>query len=222
MPLHLTKNYNGQLTGQYGVHFRYESDLIQKFENQINYGGDSLKYIDNLPNFVFSMIYNNYNYVDSVLHVDKTSTISAGINSSDVYYAKFWELSKNFTIGLFKSASNKIANVIYTTWVNSGGQVSGISENKNVVVNNFELSQNYPNPFNPSTKITWQSPVSGWQTIKLFNALGKEMDKIVDGYFDAGTHSTLYIANSTLPSGVYFYQLTAGDFISTKKMVLLK
>ena len=80
MPLHLTKNYNGQLTGQYGVHFRYESDLIQKFENQINYGGDSLKYIDNLPNFVFSMIYNNYNYVDSVLYVDKTSTISAGIN----------------------------------------------------------------------------------------------------------------------------------------------
>jgi hypothetical protein len=123
---------------------------------------------------------------------------------------------------LFKSASNKIANVIYTTWVNSGGQVSGISENKNVVVNNFELSQNYPNPFNPSTKITWQSPVSGWQTIKLFNALGKEMDKIVDGYFDAGTHSTLYIANSALPSGVYFYQLTAGDFISTKKMILLK
>ena len=86
----------------------------------------------------------------------------------------------------------------------------------------FRLEQNYPNPFNPSTTISWQSPVGSWQTIKLYNALGQEVDTILDEYLEAGFHSKLYIVNSTLPSGVYFYQLKAGDYIQTKKMILLK
>ena len=86
----------------------------------------------------------------------------------------------------------------------------------------FSLQQNYPNPFNPSTKISWQSPVSGWQSIKLYNALGKEVETIIEGFYEAGVHSTLYIVNSSLPSGVYFYKLQAGSFTETKKMILMK
>jgi subtilisin-like proprotein convertase family protein len=97
----------------------------------------------------------------------------------------------------------------------------GVAEEKGLLPQTFYLFQNYPNPFNPSTTISWQSPVSGWQTIKLFNVLGKEVETIADGYYDAGSHSTLYIVNSTLPSGVYFYQLKAGNYIQTKKMILL-
>ncbi len=94
----------------------------------------------------------------------------------------------------------------------------------------FSLNQNYPNPFsaagssasggNPGTTISWQSPVGSWQTIKLYNTLGEEIDTIVEGYYEAGKHSTFYILNSTLPSGVYFYQLRAGDFVQTQKMIL--
>jgi hypothetical protein len=86
----------------------------------------------------------------------------------------------------------------------------------------FILYQNYPNPFNPSTTISWQSPIGGWQTIKLFDVLGREIETIVEGYFDAGSHSTMYIVNSSLPSGVYFYQLKADKYLETKKMILLK
>jgi uncharacterized lipoprotein YddW (UPF0748 family) len=86
----------------------------------------------------------------------------------------------------------------------------------------FVLEQNYPNPFNPSTTISWQSPVGGRQTIKLYDVLGREIDTIVDGYYEAGKHSTLYIVNSTLPSGVYFYRLQVGNYIETKKMILLR
>ena len=86
----------------------------------------------------------------------------------------------------------------------------------------FSLSDNYPNPFNPSTKISWQSPVGIWQTIKLFDLLGTEIETIVDGYYEAGSHSKLYIVNSALPSGVYLYRLQAGDYVQTKKMMLLK
>jgi hypothetical protein len=85
----------------------------------------------------------------------------------------------------------------------------------------FRLNQNYPNPFNPSTKISWQVPEAGLVTLKVYDVLGREIETIVEGYYDAGNHSTLYIVNSTLPSGVYFYQLKAGDLIQTKKMILL-
>uniref|UniRef100_A0A832LKS0 T9SS type A sorting domain-containing protein n=1 Tax=Ignavibacterium album TaxID=591197 RepID=A0A832LKS0_9BACT len=95
-------------------------------------------------------------------------------------------------------------------------------ENENELPTAFYLEQNYPNPFNPSTTISWQSPFSGKQTIKLFDLLGREIETIVDGYYEAGNHSTLYIPNSTLSSGVYFYQLRAGSFVQTKKMILLR
>jgi len=91
-------------------------------------------------------------------------------------------------------------------------------------INNFDfnLNQNYPNPFNPSTKISWQSPVSGWQTLKIFDVLGRELETPVDEFRNAGFNYILYTVNSTLPSGVYYYQLRAGSFIQINKMVYLK
>jgi hypothetical protein len=85
----------------------------------------------------------------------------------------------------------------------------------------FLLSQNYPNPFNPSTKISWQSPVGSWQTIKVFDVLGNEIVTHVDEYKPAGSYEVSFDA-ANLPSGVYFYQLKVENFVSTKKMLLLK
>jgi ligand-binding sensor domain-containing protein len=91
----------------------------------------------------------------------------------------------------------------------------------------FNLFQNYPNPFNPSTKIRWQSPVSSWQTIKVYDVLGNEVVTLVDEFKPAGNYEVEFNAVETLhamslPSGVYFYQLKAGDYIGTKKMILLR
>lgn len=86
---------------------------------------------------------------------------------------------------------------------------------------NLELSQNYPNPFNPSTVISWQSPVSAKQTLKIFDLLGNEVATLVDEYRDAGSYSVEFNA-SQLASGIYLYRLQAGSYIETKKMVLMK
>jgi hypothetical protein len=104
----------------------------------------------------------------------------------------------------------------------------------------FYLSHNYPNPFNPSTKISWQSPVGSWQTLKIYDVLGNEVATLVDEYKPAGKYEIEFGKNLTrhldgqvnqvLSSGVYFYQLKAVDpesssgqaFIETKKMLLLK
>ena len=104
----------------------------------------------------------------------------------------------------------------------NNGNTTNVALSNSQFPKDFTLSQNYPNPFNPSTTISWQSPISGWHTIKLFDVLGREIETIVEDYYETGAHSTLYIVNSSLPSGVYFYQLKAGDFIQTKKMILLK
>jgi len=87
--------------------------------------------------------------------------------------------------------------------------------------NNFTLLQNYPNPFNPSTKISWQSPVGGWQTLKIYDVLGNEVVTLVDEYKPAGVYEVEFSAKN-LPSGIYFYKLQDGGIVETKKMVLLK
>ncbi len=85
----------------------------------------------------------------------------------------------------------------------------------------FALEQNYPNPFNPSTKISWQSPVVSQQTLKIYDILGNEVATLVDEFKPVGRYEIEFNA-SALPSGVYFYQLRAGEFVNTKKMIFLK
>ncbi len=85
----------------------------------------------------------------------------------------------------------------------------------------FELNQNYPNPFNPSTKISWQSPIGNQVTLKVYDVLGNEVATLVDEYKPAGMYDVQFTMKN-LSSGIYFYQLRAGNYTQTKKMVLLR
>ena len=85
----------------------------------------------------------------------------------------------------------------------------------------FHLFQNYPNPFNPSTKISWQSTVGSWQTLKVYDVLGNEVAVLVDEYRPAGSYEINFNA-SNLSSGVYFYRIEAGELIQIKSMILIK
>ena len=85
----------------------------------------------------------------------------------------------------------------------------------------FELSQNFPNPFNPSTVITWQLPMDSHVTLKVYDVLGNEITTLVNEEKQAGVFEVEFSA-SDLSSGVYFYKIEAGDFVQTKKMVLLR
>ena len=118
----------------------------------------------------------------------------------------------------FNHAKALLENIL----INKFNEVTGIEDEQEInIPTGFELSQNYPNPFNPSTKISWQSPVGSWQTIKVYDVLGKEVATLVDEYKPAGIYEVEFNA-SLLSSGVYFYKLHAGNFIQTKKLLLLK
>ena len=99
--------------------------------------------------------------------------------------------------------------------------IDDVSEKGKPVANNYYLFQNYPNPFNPSTMIKYKIPESGLVTIKVYDALGREIATLVNEEKPVGSYEIKF-DGSNLSSGVYFYRLNFDSFISIKKMILLK
>ena len=91
----------------------------------------------------------------------------------------------------------------------------------NHIPDKYLLGQNYPNPFNPSTKIKYSIPQSSNVKIEVYDIIGNSIETLINKEQPAGTYELTWYAGG-LPSGIYFYQLSAGDFISTKKMILMK
>ena len=85
----------------------------------------------------------------------------------------------------------------------------------------FTLSQNYPNPFNPVTRLDYSIPVQGFVSLKVYDALGKEVASLVNEKKNTGLYEVEF-NGSGLSSGIYFYTLTADNFTETKRMILLK
>ncbi|TLY33725.1 MAG: T9SS type A sorting domain-containing protein [Ignavibacteria bacterium] len=85
----------------------------------------------------------------------------------------------------------------------------------------YTLRQNFPNPFNPSTTISYELPHSSVVRLSIFNTLGQEVLTLVNKFEDAGFKSVRF-DGSKFPTGLYFYRMTAGRFVQTKKAMLLK
>jgi len=235
-PLHLTKWYDGWSNFSNGIHSRYETGLISRDSAFIQYLGDSIQFVSNINTFVFDYVYANYRYVDSVYRCDSIAHVIAGNTSSTLYYQEFWNRAGNFTILLFKNASRALARLIYTAWVNAGSPLPTGIQPIAGEVKNYNLYQNYPNPFNPATKIKFEIaplmskiPIQSGRgvgealgvSLKVYNMLGKEITTLVNEQLQPGIYEVTF-DGSNLSSGIYFYQLRAGEFIDTKKFVLLK
>ena len=101
------------------------------------------------------------------------------------------------------------------------GTVSATPAYDAAIVREFKLNQNFPNPFNPETTIEVELAEDGMAELTVFDVLGQEVAKPLAGILAHGRYSVLFNGRD-LPSGVYFYQLRAGNFVDQKKMVLLK
>ena len=103
----------------------------------------------------------------------------------------------------------------------SFGPISGISDNQKDLPVNFNLYQNYPNPFNPITNINYSIPYQSKVVLKIYDVLGNEIETLVNEEKLIGSYEVEF-AGRGLATGVYFYQLRAGSFVETKKMILIK
>ena len=101
------------------------------------------------------------------------------------------------------------------------GTTEVAAQTRENVPTRFSLEQNYPNPFNPATTIRFGIPVSGFVSLKVYNTLGQEVATLVDERKVAGSYSITFDA-ARLPSGFYFYKMTAESFVSVRKLIVLK
>ena len=99
--------------------------------------------------------------------------------------------------------------------------LNGVNPNNTTTPSNFVLEQNYPNPFNPSTTINYSIPKSSFVTLKVYDVLGNEVKTLVNEQQSVNNYS-ITADFSNLTTGVYYYTLKAGDFTSTKKLMLIK
>lgn len=131
-------------------------------------------------------------------------TIKLGLNVANNFAA-------DYSLSNIYSFNQKLAK----------SNISNLSWNDAKTVKEFSLGQNYPNPFNPSTKIKYQLPKDGFVTLKVYDILGNEVATLVNEEKIAGKYEANFNASS-LASGVYIYKIQAGDFVNSKKMILLK
>jgi hypothetical protein len=99
--------------------------------------------------------------------------------------------------------------------------VTGLEFSQDKISQSFSLSQNYPNPFNPITTIKFDLPKTCEASLKIFNILGEEVSTLVSDRLSAGSYSYEWDASS-LASGVYLYRLKAGEYVETRKMVIMR
>jgi hypothetical protein len=153
---------------------------------------------------------------DSVVLVPPGTTeewISVDIPLSD--FEPNVDLSQVFQMMFTGNGTIYLDNIYFST------TPSDVKEIKNSLPSDYNLEQNYPNPFNPTTNIRFGLTEANQVKLIVYNTLGQEVAALVNGFMNAGTYEVNFDAQN-LPTGTYFYSITAGNFNSVKKMLLIK
>jgi hypothetical protein len=150
---------------------------------------------------------------------DYTASCVDPTNDQDFYLYNEYALTRGSIFSNYPSQDGRWGTAFGYVPASYFEQITEI--NDRVIVGKFNLFQNYPNPFNPSTKISFSVPSEEFVSLKVFNSLGEKVADLVNETKPSGSYSVSFDASS-FSSGVYFYRITAGKFVETKKMVLLK
>jgi len=157
--------------------------------------------------YIIERLHNSQNYFTIIDSLEE--------NSSE-YIDKNIELSKTYTYRVKAYNGNSESNYSNEATIS----LVSIKENEELPTE-YSLSQNYPNPFNPTTKIKFALPQTAKTKISIYDLLGKELETLLNnelqpGYYEINFNADIY------PSGIYFYRIQSGNFIQTKKMILMK
>lgn len=205
---------NGNYSGNFAVNLEIpheismtaDSNIVVAVDNEFNpqgvhifdYNGDFIKELEPMMLLRGAIQLSNGNFlVTNIGGVHEIDT-SGNVLRTVVSGVSAWHISK-----VTLSSTTGIQNDLRNSHIRSA------------------IKQNYPNPFNPKTNIHYQISELSFVTIKVFDLLGNEVATLVNEYKPAGEYEVEFKGNA-LPSGVYFYQLKAGSFFETKKMILMK
>ncbi len=164
----------------------------------------------------------------------KDGVVIGGFDYNSPQIVPNWTLLE-IPISFYTSDIPDSATIILTTFCNTqhngsslyidnlsfDTSITSVENTVNSLPQKFTLYQNYPNPFNPSTTIKFQIPNTKFTTLKVYNILGKEVTTLVSTKLNQGNHTYIFDGKN-LASGIYYYQIVAGNFYQVKKMVLIK
>jgi len=219
-PLHLTINYNGQYSGNDGIHSRYETHMIFPHLSQLPLSQEKGIYWPTIIDSVFLYIEEIYPHVDKILSADDSAS-NEDPNYGTVYYDILWQELEQLTTTSIHKAITDIASLWRTAWENAGSPspLSITSDDQNPKTT--YLANNYPNPFNPTTIINYELPTTLIVELTIYNSLGQWVATLVNMEQRTGLHQIEWDA-SEYASGVYYYKIQTGEFQDVKKMILLR
>jgi len=223
-PLHLTLNYNGQSTDNYGIHSRYETQMINEHLSELPLPDSTGLYWDSIIDSTFRYIYDIYPFVNDILIADDLAS-SESQNYNSTYYDILWEELDTMTINLIHKAIIDLSSVWKTAWINAGSPTLLIENNKSIP-EAYLLEQNYPNPFNPQTKIRYFLHKDSFVNILINDLNGIQIKSYNRSFKSQGNHFVNWDSTDqngeSVSSGLYFYTFETDDFRTTKKMILLR
>lgn len=151
MPLHITRNYNGQYTDNYGIHSRYESYMVGRFISQLFYTPQPYHAVDDVQAYIFSYLYKNNTFVDTIMNADSFAQEEAGDDGSSLYYQLLWEGTSYLTENMFSQASTALVSLIFQAWTDAGkpafnSPLEEEPEETGISSNEIQVAC-YPNPF---------------------------------------------------------------------------
>ncbi len=210
-PLHVTKNYNGQLSGQYGIHSRFESTMTGYHLSELVPGPQTGAAVANPLEAVFDWIDVVYPGVQAILDADQVATDAAGGNTSgSTYYNTLWQEIGSDTMDWISEASLALASFWYTAWIEAGSPPlpgDATDAGSAPLLARTRLLSNVPNPFNPSTRLRFELASSGPASLRIVNSAGRTVRRFELSYLDQGPHEVTWNgtgdSGAPLASGVY-------------------
>jgi hypothetical protein len=203
-PLHCTKNYNGQLTGNSGIHSRYESTMMSSHIADLSTPVMPIAYYPNAVDAMFGIVSGSWDEVDAVLAADNTARAASGGAFNSTYYASLWASTQGFTRTRIDSATVATASFVYTAWVNAGSPVIPGSTAGVIPAPPGAALSAGPAPFRD--ELTIQYAGNGPMTVDVFDVRGTRVERLVDGAPAAGT--VTWRPERRVGTGLYFVRLT--------------
>ena len=223
--LHLTLNFNGQLTNNYGIHSRYETQMINPHLNEITFPDSIAHYWESPRDSIFGYIEDIYPIVDLVMEADDRA-YQVDPNHNDTYYSMMWSDLGDLTTWSLNRAAVDLASIWYTAWVNAGSPYpAGVSVHELVAPKDHQVHA-FPNPFNAEISFVINFDQSANASLKIFDINGNLISTLFQSNFMPGEYAFHWNGTDSngfsVSSGVYLMELNTSELHRVKKLTLHK
>ena len=218
-PLHCTQNYNGQLTGNTGIHSRYESTMMSSHIGDLSTPVMPFAEYASPVDAMFGIVSGSWDEVDAVLQADNTAKAASGGSFNSVYYASLWNSTQGFTRTRIDSATVATASFVYRAWVDAGRPpVPGSTAGVEPPAPSSAFLEAGPSPFRDALAIRFAG--RGPLEVEVFDLRGARVDRVVEGA--AGSGSAVWRPARAAAPGIYFVRLAGPGLALVKRVTRIE